>query len=75
MKICDFGWAVHNKDSLRDTFCGTPLFLSPEMLRGDTYSEKIDNWAIGVICYEMLIGRPPFKIKTQQELEKIVDIG
>ena len=60
---------------MRDTFCGTPLFLSPEMLKGENYCGKIDNWAIGMICYEMIVGKPAFKIQTQKELEKIVICG
>lgn len=33
-KICDFGWAVYRADTLRDTFCGTPLYISPQILTG-----------------------------------------
>ena len=28
-KICDFGWSTEIKENLRDTFCGTPLYVSP----------------------------------------------
>ena len=28
-KICDFGWSTEIKDSMRETFCGTPLYVSP----------------------------------------------
>ena len=33
-KICDFGWAIHAGAGLRQTFCGTPLYVSPELLLG-----------------------------------------
>lgn len=36
-KICDFGWSTENVDSLRETFCGTPLYVSPELLSGSSY--------------------------------------
>ena len=51
LKIGDFGWAVYNQDSFRETFCGTPLYLSPDVLKGDQYNDKVDNWAIGIITY------------------------
>lgn len=72
LKIADFGWAVYNQDSFRETFCGTPLYLSPDVLKGDQYNDKVDNWAIGIITYEMMVGRIPFKITQESEMEKIV---
>ena len=42
------------------TTCGTPEYLSPEMLDGEIYSAKVDLWAIGVITYALLSGRMPF---------------
>ena len=63
-KLCDFGWCTQNKDFLRQTFCGTPLYVSPEILNGDAYDEKIDIWAIGVLGYELMTGSIPFRIKS-----------
>ncbi len=62
MKLCDFGWAVYrgNGNDLRKTFCGTPLYISPELLMGKMYDEKTDIWAIGIITYELVTGRLPF---------------
>lgn len=37
-KICDFGWSVFCSKDLRSTFCGTPLYLSPEILKGNMYN-------------------------------------
>lgn len=74
MKICDFGWAANKmtKDELRSTYCGTPLYLSPEILKGQKYDEKVDLWAIGILAYELLLGKSPFDICEQQDLYKIV---
>ena len=63
-KICDFGWSTEYKDVMRETFCGTPLYVSPELLSGNCYDEKVDLWAIGVLTFEMLTGRIPFEIKS-----------
>lgn len=62
MKVCDFGWSVFHGQSLRSTFCGTPLYVSPEILKGVSYDEKIDIWSLGIMMYEMLVGHNPFKI-------------
>lgn len=61
MKICDFGWSVDSQ-LMRDTFCGTPLYISPELLRKKYYDNKIDTWSLGVLSYEILVGRVPFEI-------------
>ena len=47
--------------SLRgETFCGTLDYLPPEMVEVRGYDEKVDLWSLGVLCYEFLVGEPPF---------------
>jgi serine/threonine protein kinase len=62
------------KEELRSTFCGTPLYLSPELLKGQRYDEKVDLWAIGILAYELVIGNSPFEINEQHDLIKIVSM-
>jgi aurora kinase len=57
---------------MRRTVCGTPLYLSPEIVKGEEYDEKIDLWAVGILTYELIVGRIPFKIWSEAQLNKIV---
>jgi serine/threonine protein kinase len=41
-----------------------------EMLTRNGYSKAVDFWALGALCYEMLVGKPPFLAKTQKDLDK-----
>ena len=50
---------------MRHTFCGTLDYISPEMAQGADYDQKLDNWAIGVLAFEFLTGKPPFEGNTQ----------
>uniref|UniRef100_A0A914I6F8 Aurora kinase n=1 Tax=Globodera rostochiensis TaxID=31243 RepID=A0A914I6F8_GLORO len=66
IRIADFGWAVHAKNR-RQTMCGTLDYLPPEMVLKQHHDEKVDYWSVGVLCYEFLVGKPPFETKTQQD--------
>ncbi|KAM6946897.1 aurora kinase A isoform 1-T2 [Lycodopsis pacificus] len=67
LKIADFGWSVHTPSSRRSTLCGTLDYLPPEMIEGKTHDEKVDLWSLGVLCYEFLVGKPPFETKSHEE--------
>jgi serine/threonine protein kinase len=58
-KLCDFGWAVYSS-TRRKTYCGTLDYVCPEILEGDSYDACVDIWAIGVLAYEMVVGKAPF---------------
>ena len=57
---------------MRKTASGSPLYYSPEIVNGDEYDEKIDIWDIGMMTYECLIGKIPFKIYSELDLKRIV---
>ena len=42
------------------TMCGTPQYMSPEVLNGDGYGLPCDWWAVGVLLYELLVKESPF---------------
>lgn len=67
LKIADFGWSVHAPSSRRATLCGTLDYLPPEMIEGRMHDETVDLWSIGVLCYEFLVGSPPFEAKGNHE--------
>jgi len=67
VKLADFGWSVRTPSKRRVTLCGTLDYLPPEMVEGKDYNYKVDNWTVGVLCYELLVGSPPFETNEQNE--------
>ncbi|KAF9564699.1 hypothetical protein EC968_004448 [Mortierella alpina] len=62
LKISDFGWSIHTPaTSRRSTFCGTLDYLPPEIVEGRHHTKHIDQWSLGILCYEFLVGKPPFE--------------
>uniref|UniRef100_A0A8C9Z996 protein kinase C n=1 Tax=Sander lucioperca TaxID=283035 RepID=A0A8C9Z996_SANLU len=66
IKLTDYGMC---KEGIRpgdttSTFCGTPNYIAPEILRGEDYGFSVDWWALGVLMFEMMAGRSPFDIIT-----------
>ncbi|XP_030374176.1 aurora kinase C isoform X2 [Scaptodrosophila lebanonensis] len=70
LKIADFGWSVHEPNSMRMTLCGTVDYLPPEMVQGKPHTKNVDLWSLGVLCYELLVGRAPFFSNNYDETYK-----
>ena len=48
------------------TACGTPYFMPPEVCLGQQYDERADIWAVGVVLYELIMLKKPFRGETVQ---------
>jgi eukaryotic-like serine/threonine-protein kinase len=72
VKVLDFGLARfgHDEDAgqiTQDGFAvGTPLYMPPEVLRGETADARSDIYALGGVLYAMLAGTPPFRNRTMR---------
>lgn len=63
VRILDFGLAKardHSLSTISVRF-GTVSYMSPEQIRADSLDQRADLWALGVVLYEMLTGRKPFR--------------
>lgn len=69
IKISDFGFAKNcAEDDLLGTFCGSPLYMAPELFQMSSYTNKSDIWSLGVILYELIVKSHPYPSKNRSEL-------
>jgi eukaryotic-like serine/threonine-protein kinase len=69
--LIDFGFATFEgsaKLTLQGTVVGSLTYIAPERLRGEGTDQRADLYAIGVILFELLIGRPPFTANDDFDL-------
>ncbi|CAI2384367.1 unnamed protein product [Moneuplotes crassus] len=59
IKLADFGLSKQLKTSHSRSFCGSPEYMSPEMLRGESHDLRLDLYCLGALLFEMLTGLPP----------------
>jgi len=74
LKITDFGFAKFIKDKTY-TLCGTPDYLSPEIVTGQGHGKGVDWWTLGVLIFEMLHGVTPFFSSDQTEMYRRIVRG
>ena len=86
VKIIDFGFATHlNSSNLTYSAIGSPINMDPLLLKKLSdkngpanyigYDEKADIWALGTVCYEMLIGEGVFNAQNMTDLIRKVEYG
>ena len=85
VKIIDFIFARYLENgSLTQSILGSPLYMDPQILlkmrkidnnQNFGYDHKADIWSLGTICYEMLIGAPPFDATSYEELVSKIQKG
>lgn len=75
IKLADFGLAKLLGDEVANSFCGTPEYLSPEMINGTGHDHTLDWWALGVLIYEMVIGIPPFYNQNKHKMYYLIENG
>nr|CAD2205055.1 unnamed protein product [Meloidogyne enterolobii] len=62
-KIADFGLSNYfgQRNKLLSTFCGSPLYASPEIINGTPYKgPEVDCWSLGILLYTLVYGSMPF---------------
>lgn len=67
--LADLGVAKSLLDEYRDTMtAGTPAYMAPEQARSTQLDQRSDIYSMACVTYAMLTGRPPFPVKTLQDL-------
>ncbi|XP_041764986.1 mucin-12 isoform X4 [Anopheles merus] len=76
-KIADFGLSnVFDEQRLLATFCGSPLYASPEIVKGTPYQgPEVDCWSLGVLLYTLVYGAMPFDGANFKRLVKQISQG
>jgi len=76
IKLADFGFAKKISDLTEsEVMLGTPAYIAPEILNGRPYGPEVDIWSLGVICYILLSGQPPFQDEDDIGLYHQIESG
>ena len=78
IKLADFGVArLFNaqEDKMMQSYVGTPYYMAPEVALGKSFNEKADLWSLGIILFEMIAGKVPFKGSTHYEILQLIERG
>jgi len=77
-KVLDFGIArVAHRDvpALDGVIAGSPYYLAPEQIDGRSVDRRSDVYSLGVVLYELLVGKKPFEGKSLEEITAAVKAG
>jgi len=71
--LTDFGLSKEvQEDETAQTFAGTPEYLAPEIVTNAGHTKEVDWWSLGILCYELTVGIPPFYSQNVNQMyEKI----
>ncbi|XP_040841463.1 NUAK family SNF1-like kinase 2 isoform X2 [Ochotona curzoniae] len=77
IKIADFGLSnLYHQGKFLQTFCGSPLYASPEIINGRPYTgPEVDSWSLGVLLYILVHGTMPFDGQDHKTLVKQISNG
>ena len=76
IKLCDYGWASYfTPGKFLTAYCGTPEYVSPEILKKYPYNERVDIWGIGVLIFELVFGYAPFASNLNEDRYNNIKAG
>lgn len=75
--LTDFGLSKENvvDDKGAKSFCGSPAYLAPEMLKRNGHGKSVDWYLLGALLYEMLVGIPPYYSNNKEQLYENIQRG
>lgn len=75
--LTDFGLSKELSPENQEafTFCGTPEYLAPEVIRGSGHTKAVDWWSVGILLYELCVGIPPFYSRNVNEMYDKIQHG
>lgn len=75
LKVADFGFckSLEGPTDIAQTMLGSPIYMAPEVIRGEPYSIKADIWSLGVVFYEMLYGFCPYNSSSIAKLIQVLE--
>jgi len=74
-KLTDMGLAKVVQQGLTRSVVGTPDYMAPEVINQSGHGKCVDWWMLGVLLYELLIGRAPFEAPTQLQTYELIQKG
>ena len=73
-KLSDYGTCIDlNTKNLTNTRAGTPLTMAPEILKGESFSNKCDIWSLGIVIYYMLFRNYPYNGNGEYQIIKDIE--